>query len=497
MRVVTKTDYLLWRECPKNAWLRLHKPDIFDSFPLTEFDEAIIESGIEVEQVARGLFPGGVLIRPTDAEPRGATRAQLAAGVDVLFQPVFEVDRCLAAIDVLQRNSSTGAHSVFEIKSSSRLKEEHLYDVAFQALLIARKRLNIDQMFVIHLNREYVRRGALDLRGLFTFVEVGRSVREIATTVEREVAEAVPYLLKETEPSGPCSCIYKGRSAHCTTFRYSNPGVPEYGVHDIARIGNSPSKLREMVDAGIFTLDRIPAHIPLSEIQRAQVTAYQSGVAAIHKEGIKGELARLEYPLHFIDYETYPSAIPAFDGFAPHDHIPLQYSLHLLEATDGEPNHREYVHRSVQDPSQPFADALRHDVGQRGSVIVWNRRFEVGVNEKLAHRVPRVSEFIAGMNDRVYDLMDVFSKQYYVRREFLGKVSLKNVLPALVPEMTYSGLGIREGGTASVAWKRILFREFDDEERDKVLGQLSAYCERDSYAMYAIWRALRGLIGLR
>ena len=250
-----------------------------------------------------------------------------------------------------------------------------------------------------------------------------------------------------------------------------------------------------MVDAGVLSLDQIPTHIKLTEIQQAQVDAYRFGKTVIRMEEIRGELAKLSFPLYFIDYETYPSAIPLFDGFVPYDHIPLQYSLHVLESPEDVPLHKQFLHLNARDPSPAFVAGLQRDVGPAGSVIVWNRSFEPKINEGIAQRIPTACGFIAELNARVYDLKDIFSKQYYVDRNLWGKVSLKNVLPVLVPEANYSGLEIQEGGAASVAWKKLLSGELRNEERERLLSQLSLYCERDSHAMYAIWRALRHLVG--
>ncbi|HLY61037.1 MAG TPA: hypothetical protein VKV95_09830 [Terriglobia bacterium] len=62
MTEISKTDYMLWRECPKNAWLKVHKPEVYYASELTEFEKSLIDTGIEVEEAARALFPDGILI---------------------------------------------------------------------------------------------------------------------------------------------------------------------------------------------------------------------------------------------------------------------------------------------------------------------------------------------------------------------------------------------------------------------------------------------------
>jgi hypothetical protein len=62
MTYISKADYMLWRECAKNAWLKLHRPDIYYAAELTEFEQSLIDTGMEVAGVTRGLIPDGIAI---------------------------------------------------------------------------------------------------------------------------------------------------------------------------------------------------------------------------------------------------------------------------------------------------------------------------------------------------------------------------------------------------------------------------------------------------
>ena len=491
VNMISKTDYIRWRECPKDAWLAVHKPEFYYSFEPTEFEIALRETGSRVEVIARGLFPGGVLIEGRDQPARQRTHELIAANTPVIFQPVVFNDGFLAAADVLELNPKTGGYNIYEIKSSSSVKPEYLYDVAFQTLLFRRCGVRVEKVFVVHLNRDYIRRGDLDLDQLFVKAEQTTQTEEVAENVNREMGEAKTYLVNETEPAGSCPCIYKGRSNHCTTFQYSNPQVPEYGVHDISRIGTSPKKLREMVDTGTFELDKIPTHIALTENQKNQITAYSSGVNVVQKAAIAAELQGLEFPLHFIDYETHLSAIPLFDGWSPNRQVQFQYALYVVEASGAEPVRKDFLHTKMEDPDPVFVASLQEHVGPKGSIIVWNKSFECSlVNKAIVARRPEYQAFFEDFNSRVYDLRDIFTKQYYVHKDLWGKTSIKNVLPVLAPELSYKELDIREGATASAAWPKIVWGEADETERKRICEALLKYCGLDSYAMCAIWLAL-------
>lgn len=493
MSFISKTDYMLWRACPKNAWLRIHKPDVYNSAELTDYEQSVIEMGIEVERVARGLFPDGVLVTGSRYEALQNTLALIASKTQTSFQPVFEQDQFLAVIDVLQCEPGTCGWSIHEIKSATKQKAEHLYDLAFQVVLLRQHGIDIRRAYLVLLNPDYVRQGDLDIRQLFRTVDMAASVDEISDTVMKEMQEARTYLLNEAEPMGACSCIYKARSRQCSTFQYSNPEVPTYGIHDIARIGSNPKKLKELVDAGVFALENMPADITLTKGQSNQLHAYRTGETMIDKEAIAEELGELTFPLHFIDYETFASALPLFSEYSPYDQIPLQYSVHIVGSPDEEPIHRDFLHTGQNDPTAPFLTSLREHIGPFGSLIAWNKGFECQVNDGIARRVPTEREYIIELNDRFYDLMEIFSKQYFVHRDLCGKVSIKRVLPVLTPNLTYSSLEIQDGAMASMAWSKMISGAIDNKELARLWGQLRDYCALDSYGMYAIWRALTNL----
>lgn len=492
---LSKTDYILYRECPKNVWYKIHKPDVYSQLELSEFEKSIMGTGNEVELVARKLFPSGILIERRDEKGQKATWDYIAQKQEILFQPVFVKDNYLAAIDILKFEPETGSYSVYEVKSTSDVDEKvHYHDLSFQINLLRKCGLRINKAHLIHLNSEYVRSGELDIAKLFKIIDVSNEVESVSESVAAEMGEALKYLSQESEPKGFCCCIYKGRSRHCSTFQYANPEVPEYSVHDIARIGNSKAKLKELIDSNIFHLDKIPAHIKLTDIQQSQVDTYNLNKVLVNKEKIAEEFKTLTFPLYFLDYETFPAAIPRFDGFSPYHQIPFQYSVDVLESPDSEPKHYEFLHIGPDDPSRSFAESLQKHIGKTGSIIVWHKGFECGRNDEIAKRISVMKAFMDSLKARVYDLEDIFRKQYHIHRDFRGGTSIKRILPVLVPELSYKELGIQNGGSAADTWNKIVNGSFGETEKEKAINDLKVYCGLDTYAMYAIWRALHKLL---
>jgi hypothetical protein len=500
MTVLSKTNYLVWRDCKKNAWLKMHRPDIYNVSELSEFEKAIIEIGNEVESEARKLFPRGILIEGRDEAAAITTNNLLLGGrtakertdPQALFQPAFKKDNFFAAVDILQYDPVNEAYDIYEVKASNETKQSvHVHDLAFQYILLKDCGLKIRSANLMHLNKDYVRQGELDIDKLFVSDDLTEQLKEMEEEVRAEMSMALKYLSHEAEPSGNCDCMYKGRSGHCTTFHYSNPEIPDYSIHDIARIGLSKAKLAELINSEIYHIKDIPERVKLSEIQQNQVDAHILDRVLIDKMKISEELGALSFPLYFLDYETFPCAIPRFDGFSPYQQIPFQFSLHVLEKAGVELKHFEYLHTENSDPSLPFVEHLKKYIGKTGTIIVWNKKFEMKINEQLGDRLPEHRAFIEDINSRVYDLMDIFSKQYYIHKDFHGSTSIKYVLPVLAPELSYKDLAIREGGTASQAWDKITSDTFTPAERTQIAQDLKEYCKLDTYAMYAIWKALQ------
>jgi hypothetical protein len=494
MPYISKSDYVLWRNCPKNAWLRLHKPELYHAAALTEFEQSLLDTGSETERAARNLFPGGLRIAGTSLEAHQNELRCLGSESSILFQAVFANESMLAAIDVLQYRNEANACSISEIKSSTEVKEEHVYDLAFQVLLLQQLGFQVKSASVIHLNPDYVCEDALDFHKLFVTVDLTARIDRLAANVTQEIREACTYLLREVEPAGSCSCIYKPRSKHCLTFAYSNPQVPEYSVHDISYIGSSTKTLRQLVDIGALAIEDVPSDIKFSPAQSAQIRIHRTGGTVFEKAAISKQLGELSFPLHFIDYETYAAPIPLFARYRPYDQIPLQYSVHIVGSPGETPIHRDFLHTGSSDPSVSFLTSLRKHVGSFGAIIVWNKGFEAHVNDDIARREPDARDYVIDLNDRLFDLMDIFAKRYFMSKELRGKTSIKSVLPILAPHLSYSSLTIRDGATASLIWSRLLSNEVSDHERGQLSAQLREYCALDSYGMYAIWDALIRLI---
>lgn len=494
---LNKTDFLIYRECAHNAWVKVHRPEIYRAKPTSVFDQNVIDTGNEIDVLARELFPGGAVVgRGEFARSMALVKSQYP----VIYQPSFETDRFDIACDMLVWNGVTNVYDLYEVKASTnghdkKPKEKlYAYDIAFQVAVLRESGVPLGEQYLVRLDREYERDGDLDIDLLFTRENFSERASATLATLPTEMAAAYHALQSTTPPVSPCACIYKGRSSHCTTFEFSNPNVPAYSVHDITRIGASKARLREFVDGRILAITDVPGGIELSDNQRAQVRVAKSKRPEIDRSAIESVLDEHRFPLVFFDYETYAAGVPRFDGYHPFDHIPFQFSLDVMESADGSILHHEFLFTDPTRPDDAAIGALKEFMPRGGSIITWNKSFEMQINRRLAERNPADAEFLAHLNTRIVDLMDVFSTGAYTHPDFEGSCSIKAVMPVLVPELSYKVLDIQEGGSASATWNRIATGAATGDSVDAQRHALLQYCALDTQAMWEIWRVLWRLV---
>lgn len=486
---LSKSDYLKYRVCPSYLWLWKHKPGLVPPETAEEVLQNKFEQGNKVEAIARKLFPDGKLVEGFSRQAEENTKRIIKDGASVLFQATVITDNNLLAMaDVLERDGD--GWILYEVKSSGEVKKDlHIPDMAFQRIAFERAGYRISETRIIHLNKAYVRRGeVINPKDYFVIESVSESVQKILPEVNDQVALALERIRSEEQPTA-CPCRLLSRSKHCPAFRLFNPDVPNYSVYDIARMQGK--KLAELVDNEIFRTVDIPNDFKLSANQAIQVAVDKSGLPRIEKDKIERELSELEYPLYFIDYESVNPAIPLLDGTIPHQQIVFQYSLHIIDEPGAEPRHTEHLCRDNDMSSfRALVEQMQRDIDDTGNVIVWNKVFECGRNRELGELFPTHKAFFSDVNDRIYDLKDIFSKNYYVDPGFHGSNSIKDVLPVIAPNLSYKDLAIGNGSLASVRWYEIVTGE-DRSNDEQVFNDLLKYCGLDTFAMVEIFKVLK------
>ena len=483
---LSKSKFVAGCQCLKRLYLQVHEPEL--AAEPEDAADAVIEQGREVGLLARKLFPGGIEVRSTRLDQAIRTTRELLANPEVpaIFEGVFEHDGVLVRADVLQRRGEN-LWRLLEVKSASDLKDHYLQDVAIQSYVLSRSGLKLASTWLVHINRAYVLIGAtVDPRQFFSFRNLTQRSQHFQPELVLRLRSQFQVLAAPNAPDVPTGlhCI---NPVVCEFFTHCNSPMPHDHVGYLPRLHASTiAKLEEM---GVQSVHDIPADFELSEIQRRACTAIQTGQPWFSPE-LKREFESLEFPLCFMDFETVNPAIPRFTGMRPYDYLPFQWSVHLQHKPGDTLEHFEFLAMDSADPRTSFISSLCKVLGDAGSVIVYNQQFESERLWELAGWLPEYTDRIRAIQRRLWDLLPVVRNHVY-HPAFGGSFSLKAVLPALVPGMTYEGMAVPDGQAAGLAWESMIRGDSNESERQAKRKALSDYCGQDTLAMVKLLEALQ------
>ncbi len=493
MQQLSKSDYLLFLRHPAWLWLKKHRKNA-----LPEPDaalKALFASGHRFEEFAEQQFPNAVTLGFSDYSeyrdlPR-RTRNTLNNGAPTIFQGRFVHGRTTCIVDVLQRVEND-LFDLFEIKASTSAKSEHIPDLAFQLMVLEGAGIEIRNLGVVHVNRDYVRAGSIDPNEIASQTDVTSKVREIAGETISQVDQALKVIDLTSMPDISPRYLKSGSMSDWLEI-FEGLGEPfeKYSFYRLASIKAEQVGILE--DAEAVSIADIPTNLALTERQERQVTAVKSGRRAIDGDAIASFIGAVKYPIYFLDYETFSDVIPAFDGIRPYQQVPFQYSLHIRRAPGAELEHYEYLHEENSNPVPSLLAQLVKDIGDTGSVIVWHDPFETRRNTEMGEMSPPHAKFLAELNERVVDLIDPFKYGWFVDKDFFGSSSIKKVLPVLAPDLSYRSLDIQDGESAKQQWMDVVLSDKYPDQRQKVLSDLRSYCHLDTMAMVRIFEVLTDL----
>lgn len=469
MSKLTKSDFLEILACRESHWLSRHKPELLPKERLSDFDLMLIQDGFDVEDCVKLWVSSW-----SDVS-------------EISFQQSFESPEGLEVRADLIRKVDETTVDIFEIKSSSSSKG-YLEDVAFQTAAIERSGFSVNRINIIHVNNAYVRSGDLDLDSLLIIADVTDEVRELLPDLVLKIDASLDWVEQIDIDETGCECRFKGSiPSRCIAFDYLNKDIPKISIYNLPNIRTG--RVRGFVEEGRLDLKDVSEDEVTSSMLPV-LRAAHSGAPVINHVGVKRFLDTLEFPLFFYDYETFKSAVPVMDGVSPHEQVPVQVSVHRLDA-DGTLSHAEFL-AEAPGMRRELAFALRDAIADEGTCVSWHKSFEIGCNRRLGAAFPELATFMESINGRTVDLRDVF-KADYVDIEFKGSTSIKSVLPILCPGLSYDSVAVGNGGTAMAAWLSMT-KETDPIEIARNRKELLKYCKLDTFAMVEIYRFLLDVV---
>ncbi len=400
---------------------------------LSQMQKSIFKRGTDVGVLAQKIFPGGVIAAEGDPPKYGEaiikTKNLIDGGAKVVYEAAFMFNEVLSIADIIVKEKD--GFKVFEVKSSTSISETYLEDAALQHYVISGLGIKVKDFSIIYINNQYLRKGELNLDELFTTESVLELILPRQKSVKENVNRLKNILLEKKLPD-----IDIGEHCHnpytCGFFNFCREHIPEDSIFDFS--GMHLVKKYELYRNGIIGLEDVPDDYPLNKNNRLQLDVYKNKKPIIDKEAIKTFLSDLNYPLYFMDFETFQPAVPLFDNSKPYQQIPFQYAVFLKKDKNCEAEHFEFLSEPGEDPRKKFIENLLKVIKGNGDVVVYNKTFEVTRLNEIARDYPEYANEIEKLISRIKDLMIPFQKKYYYAPDLKGSYSIKAVLPALVNE---------------------------------------------------------------
>jgi len=484
--LLTKTKFVAGSRCLKRLYLAVHSPEL--AAQPGDSDQTIIDQGQEVGLLARGMFLGGVAVESRNREEAIRATRELIGNPEIpaIFEGAFEHRDVFVRVDILQRRQDR-RWRLIEVKSTTDARDHHLDDVAIQHRVVARSGVDLAASCLAHVSREYVYAGgSIDVHRFFRIRNLTRQVESLQPEITSQLRTEFRVLEMPEAPD-----IAPGRQCShpitCEFFDHCNEPVPDDHILRLPRI--HASTVAKLAALGVESIHDIPEDYPLSSRLRHARTAVQMGKPWFSPE-LKDELKGLKYPLFYMDFETVNPAIPRFAGMRPYDLIPFQWSVHLQRQPGATPEHFEFLANDKSDPRPAFISALCDALGDRGSIVVYHQQFESQRLCDLALWLPEFSARIKKIQSRLRDLLPIIRDHVY-HPKFGGSFSLKSVLPALVPEMTYEGMEVADGQAAGLAWESLIGGDCSESERQRKRKALLEYCGQDTLGMVRLAERLQ------
>lgn len=476
MPTLTKSKYMKGQQCQRLLWFadrkKLPEPSLMEQHRFNQ--------GSIFEKYIKQLYPNGVELGDLEFNENIERTKELVKEKRVIFEAGFSVEELFIRADILEPNGD--GWNLYEIKASSdnpkdikKKWNKYVPDLAFQKFVIEKSGLKIKKCFVLLLNHEYIKKGEIYPKELVKRYDVTGQV-ELVGNVEENAQTYLDTINDENEPLIKIS-VNCNKPYECPLKSHCWGTLPENNVLHLTNW----RQYWKFFHSGIIDMKDIPNEEKLNGKDESIKKAHLSCEIVVDKESIKHFMNTLKFPLYHFDFETFDEAVPRYDKSKPYQKIPFQYSLHI-QHEDGTVEHYEFLSEGTEDPRIELLERLENRIYGEGSVVVFNKSFEIGVLTKLAEDFPDHAPWINKVLGRIVDLAVPFQNFYYYCPSQKGSYSLKKVLPAVTGK-GYENLEINNGGDASIEYFNIFIR--DKVKDEKLRENLLNYCGLDTEGM--VW----------
>lgn len=601
MTYLSKSDFKVAQTCPTKLYYKKNKYQSLKD--ANEYLALLADGGFMIGKLAQLLYPEGKEIVEGRGKQNQAiedTERLLSENKNItLFEPAISVNNQLIRIDILEKK---GSHfNLIEVKSKSYDSQKladskkpywlqgeflsYLEDVAYQKQVLQDKfpeatisayllmpdkskineHENLINWFILNKKEDNTiveftgtEEDAAQLR-LSNFMGLECVDNEIELIKEKIKTASKVYIDSllsaekiTTQLSFTCrDCEYRvdteksGFKECWGKLTESSPHILELG--QLGNVNRKDNIINELILKGKTSLSDVPVTSVLRESSPFyndrpffQLVCKEEFILDSFKEAI----ANIQYPLHFIDFETCQMAIPFHAGMRPFQNVIFQWSCHTLYQ-DGRLEHKEWLNTEDIYPNFEFATTLKECLGETGTVMTWSA-YENTQLKSILNTIEESEEFdnelinwLANIivdkerdDNRILD-MNKLAGLYYFHPLMGGRTSIKVVLPSVLKatssestkqwlrneslfDETENGITdpyklletriiddtrdqivtVKNGGDAMAAYRDMMYGISKDmppakQAYNKALKQ---YCKLDTLAMVIIWEHWQNLI---
>lgn len=410
----------------------------------------------------------------------------------------FEVDKYNKQKEVLFNPFSNCGH--------------YIYDLAFQRYVIennSNNNLKELKYYLAVLDSDYVFDGEnYDYKKIICFFDFTNVTKILQESIKKDL-DKILYNLNSNNKLNfmfTKKCMYK-QTYECKYLKKCNKFLTT--KHPITayidnHLGFSKDKIsvydlvNEYKITNMFDIDESFLTREKNIIQRNCLVEDKE---YINIDKIKYAIDKIKYPIYHLDFESFPCPIPRFKGEKCYSQSVFQYSLHI-EYSDNNIVHYSYLVKDKKDHRKELVSKLIEDLGEEGTILVYNEVFEKGRIKEFISYFPEYEKELTNILDRVYDLLFVLkgntnlykdtnlndSLFNYYHSNLDGSFSIKKVLPVFT-DLSYKDLNIKNGNEAIIA-----YASMKDKFDDFTYNSLLEYCHLDTYSMILILSGIKNKI---
>ena len=297
---LSKSSYCKCVQCEKILWLSKYKKD--DA--VAGNNESVFETGKEVGELAKGLF-GNYTDIPFDEKLNiriKKTEELLEDKPNVITEASFIYNNNFCSVDIL-KNESDGVE-IYEVKSSTKIKDIYVDDAAYQYFVLSNLGLNVKKVAIVYINNEYIRGKELDINQLFNIEDITDTAKQKQDEIRTNIDMINNYMEVHDQDNEPVKDIgtYCFDPYSCPFWEYCTKDLPTPNVFDISGM-QKRSKFKKYYEGKISFEELEHERINKKYLEQIDFEL-NNREPKINKIAIEELLGSLRYPLYFIDYES-------------------------------------------------------------------------------------------------------------------------------------------------------------------------------------------------